>query len=158
MTTLKTLNHVAAGLLQAFLGRNNDVGGFWAFGVLYGETRAPDYSLHLNLLDASAAPSTPSSTVVAGNYAAFLQRALHAKGIDLDEIEEARVDVRFNTALPDRPIHRDYHGDPFVCTVTLRSIEGKQAVMTAVGRCWRKAWGQSSGRADLGRRVQGDAG
>ncbi|WP_167075770.1 hypothetical protein [Massilia aquatica] len=49
------MKHVAAGLLQAFLGGNSDVGGLWAFGVLYGESRAPDYSLHLNLPDASAA-------------------------------------------------------------------------------------------------------
>lgn len=158
MTKLKTLNHVAAGLLQCFVGRNNDVGGLWALGVLYDEARAPHYSLHLNMLDASAVPSTPTSARVAGTFAVFSQRALDAKGIGLDELEEARVDVQFKTALQDRPIHRKYQGDPFVCTVTLRSVQGKQAVMTDVGRCVRKALGVSSGRAGSGCSAQGDAG
>ncbi|NHZ92684.1 hypothetical protein F2P45_27300 [Massilia sp. CCM 8733] len=146
MTRLKTFHHVAAGLLQSFVSRNNDVGGFWAFGVLYGEASAPDFSFKLSLLDGGAAPSTPASAIVASTYAAFLQRALQAKGIGLDEIEEARVDVQFNTALRDRPINRDYQGDPFVCTVTLRSVQGKEAVRTAVGRCVRTPWGRFSGR------------
>ncbi|HEX8611968.1 MAG TPA: hypothetical protein VF800_11835 [Telluria sp.] len=147
MTRLKTFNHVAAGLLQSFVSRNNDVGGFWALGVLYREVSASDGGVLLNLLDGAAAPSTPGAAIVASNYAVFLRRALLAKGIGLEELEEASVLVQFNTALADRPVDVQCQGDPFVCTVTLRSVHGKEAVMRAAGRCLRGMPEQFSGRA-----------
>ncbi|ATQ74558.1 hypothetical protein CR152_08525 [Massilia violaceinigra] len=147
MTKLKTFNHVAAGVSQSFISRNNDVGGYWALGELYKDASAPDDAVQLQLLDGVAIPSTRSVCQVAKNYAVFLQRALADKGIASDELADANVCIQFNAEAPEGAISMEYQGDPFVCTVTLRTAQGKVAVAKAYGRCLRNRWGMFAGRA-----------
>lgn len=147
MTRYTKIKHVAAGLLQSFVSRNNDVGGFWALGVLYCEVGATGDVCHLNLLDGTAASSTANGELVAKNYAAFLRSALLAKGMAPGDLEEASVHVQFNASLPERAIDVCYHGDPFVCTVALRPACGKEARMQTAGRCLFNHVGRFSRRA-----------
>ncbi|MDM5181657.1 hypothetical protein PO883_31245, partial [Massilia sp. DJPM01] len=147
MMKLGTLKHVAAGVSQSFVGRNNDVGGYWALGELYKEASAPDYAFLLQLLDGVAIPSTRGASQVAKNDAAFLQRALVNKGIALAELAQASVYIQFNADLPVAALPVQCGGDPFVCTVTLRTVQGKLAVAKAFGHCLRNRWGMFCGRA-----------
>ncbi|QPI52584.1 hypothetical protein IV454_14475 [Massilia antarctica] len=147
MMKLKTLKHVAAGISQSFVSRNNDVGGYWALGELYKECSAPDYAFLLSLLDGISIPSTPAASQVVKNYAMFLQRALVSQGIALGELEDANVFIQFDTASPERALDVQCQGDPFLCIVTLSTWQGKTAVAHAFGRCLRNRWGMFSRRA-----------
>lgn len=110
---LGTLKHVAAGVSQSFVGRNNDVGGYRALGELYKEASAPDYAFLLLLLDGVAIPSTRGASQVAKNDAAFLQRALVNKGIALAELAQASVYIQFNADLPVAALPMQCGGRPF---------------------------------------------
>jgi hypothetical protein len=141
------LRHVAAGLLQSFVSRNNDLGGYWAPGVLYIDADATCQTVRLNLLDGTAAPLTTNTAQAARNYSEFLRRALLKKQVSLSELAEAQVDIAFNVApeLCDPPYTSV--GEPFICTVTLRAKGGTSASIAGAGRCQRNRPGYFSQRA-----------
>lgn len=146
MTSLRKLRHVAGGLADSFIHRNNDVGGQWALGLLYREAPA-DLRVQLDLLENTALPPTRIAQNVARNYGAFLLRAAAKQGARLDELANATVDIRFNVSdaqLPAAP--GIFVGDPFVCTVTLVLQDGRIACAKRPGRCRRHEKGRYSGR------------
>lgn len=123
-----------------FVGRNNDLGGYWALGLLYRDAPA-DLVVQLRLADGTASPSTPATMAATRNYAVFLRRALLKKGIAWDELAEANVEIRF-TALPEQ----HFRGDLFTCTVTLASHAGRHATATIQGHCRRYEAGRFTAR------------
>ena len=126
------LRHVAAGLLGSFISRNNDIGGYWALGVLCAEAGA--HAVELRLTERLATPPAPACMAVAATYAGFLRRAMLQHGIDADDLARATVDIAFGV-VPEVPIYRHAAGAPFCCTVTLASRCGKTATVRAHGHC-----------------------
>jgi hypothetical protein len=146
MISLRRLRHVAGGLNDSFIHRNNDVGGQWALGLLYLEAPA-DLRVRLDLLEHTALPRTRIAEHVARSYGAFLLRAAIKKGIRLDELAIATIELRFNVSdaqLPAAP--GIFVGDPFVCTVTLVLHDGRMASAKRPGRCRRHEKGRYAGR------------
>lgn len=135
MVNIKRLRNVTAGLLSSFISRNNGVEGWWALGMLYNE--AVVGSVCLNLLAREATPSGHSGSTVAANYGEVLRRALAREGIDIAGLTAAVVEIKFDTAA--RPQYYNTTGEPFDCTVTLRTRDGQVVTRQAHDRCRRHA-------------------
>ncbi|MQA42279.1 hypothetical protein [Rugamonas aquatica] len=138
----KKLKHAAAGLAGSFVGRNNDVGGYWAPGLLYRDAAA-DLTVQLRLEDCTATPSTPATMLVARTYADFLRRALRRLGVGWEELALATVDLRFNAP---HTGPRLACGEPFTCTVSLASKTDSVVTATAASYCQRYEAGRFTAR------------
>ena len=134
MALRKRMNHVAAGLLGSFNGRDNDLDGFWAIGMLYEELRSAPYRVELDLLTPTATPVGSSAVLIAGRYADFLRHALVKKNLQAQDLLEATVTLQFKADSPGRYFPPHLIGDPYTCTVTLRSAND-EAIYTAHGKC-----------------------
>lgn len=141
----KKLRHIAAGLASSFIHRNNDVGGHWALGLLYRDAPA-DQRVQLNLLDHTTIPPTNIAQLVARNYSEFLRRAALKKGVQLDELAEAKVEISFNADVRIPAEGSGFVGEAFLCTVTLTLKDGRLASTQRVGRCLRYEKGRFGGR------------
>lgn len=134
MASRKHFNHMAAGLLQSFVSRSNDVGGYWALGVLYRAVQGEAKSVELDLLSETATPACPACLAVARHYAAFLRNAAARKGIAMESLADARVVVEFTTST-DQAICQRNAGELFSCTVTIGASGGPRASVRAYGHC-----------------------
>lgn len=157
MARTKTLRHVASGLRDAFVGRHNDLDGYWALGKLYAAADPATSSVVLDLLAGSAVPPAPDCQAMARRWADYLARALAAHGIEVAALARADVLVEFDAA-PDAAVpgpvrYLAGYGNPFRCTVTLGDHAGRLAQASARGRCWLHDPGRESRRhpADWGR-------
>ena len=130
----KKLNHIAAGVLASFVGRNNDVGGYWALGVLYREAASNGNTVALDLLAPDTAAPSPAAASAARHYAQFLHGALQRQGLAADTLAQARIAVAFNTTAPAH-VHYTSVGDIFACSITLAGTHGSIAERTVYGRC-----------------------
>lgn len=135
MISRRKLNHTAAGLLDKFIGRNNDYEGYWALGFLYMEGRAAGNRVELDLLAAVAQPSSPACASLARTWAHHLRQALHRHGVAPDELAHAAIVIEFGLPpVPKRPGHIEY-GDPFLCSLRLVAVEGRAAERRRMGHC-----------------------
>lgn len=134
MRRIGKLRHLAAGLLDSFVNRDNDVEGKWALGVLYAEEPG---GVRLDLLRWEATPATAAAVTVARNYGERLRRALPKVRLARDDLVEATVEVTFDTAPAVLPSWYQATGEPFDCVITLRNRFGQQVVRRAHGRCRR---------------------
>lgn len=131
------LKHVAAGLIDTFISRYNDVGGHWALGLLYRDVSASPQTLELNLLDRTAHPAGDCAAVVVERYAIYLCAALKKqKNLAWDDLTLATITVQFNAPSPDPDFHYQCGGDPLVATVRLQSKLGLDVSRTAFTRCF----------------------
>lgn len=121
MAIRERLNHVAAGMASAFIGRNNDLDGYWAPGLMYRELTGSSPEVVLDLLDGSARPGLPDCTRVACRYAALMRLALAKKGLQPAALAHASVHVRFNAATQGKRSFNLVAGEPFAVTVILRT-------------------------------------
>jgi len=133
MASMKRLRNIGAGLLSSFMSRNNGVEGWWAPGLLYNE--APQGVMCLDLLAWEAAPPGAAAGTVARTYGDMLRRALLRERIDAAELAAATVELRFGTAA--RPVRYRTTGEPFDCTVTLRTRDGRAVTRQEHDRCTR---------------------
>lgn len=138
----KKLKHAAAGLAGSFVSRNNDVGGYWAPGLLYRDAAA-GLAVQLRLTDRTATPSTAAAMLVTRNYAEFLQHALRKHGVDWEDLALATVEVRFNAT---HAGPRLACGEPFTCSVSLASKTDSVVTATATSYCQRYETGRFTAR------------
>ncbi len=135
MMSRRKLNHTAAGLLDKFIGRNNDYHGYWALGALYQEARASGNRVELDLLAATAQPSAPACTELAQGWAHALRLAIGRHKVSMDELAQARIAIAFGLPpVPKRPGHIG-HGDPFLCSLHLTARDGRVAERRRMGHC-----------------------
>lgn len=141
------LKHAAAGLLGSLISRNNDVNGFWAMGLLSRDAILPPHRMEINFIDGSSSPASKNARLMAACYASFLRKAMSRINVDWDELTEATVSLQFNAQVPDPNFSFPCPGDPFVCTVTLRTSVGRSASVSAMGRCFPRPaeFSQSTG-------------
>ena len=145
MISLKKLRHIGGGLASAFVRRNNDVGGQWALGLLYRDAPV-DQRVTLSLLEHTAIPSTNITQLVVQNYSEFLRRAVIKKGVPLEELAEAKVELSFDVDLKIPGEGWMVVGEVFLCTVTLTLKDGRIASTQRMGRCLRYEKGRFRGR------------
>jgi hypothetical protein len=128
------MNHVAAGLLDSFYSRCNDLDGFWALGMLYEEVQTAPYCVELDLLKQTARPGGQNAVRIAVRYADFLRRALLKKNLQVEDLTEASVTVQFKANVPSTHFQPHWIGDAFTCTVRLRRLDD-QVTFMAHGKC-----------------------
>lgn len=133
MIARRKLKHTAAGLLGNFISRNNRYQEYWAPGVLYTEARASGLRTELDLLRGQALPEAPTGVAVARGYAAFLRSALARHGLAPDMLSSARLSLVFG--LPEIKKPAGVLGDPFECTLTLATRQGKAVTRQASAHC-----------------------
>ena len=134
MRKIGKLRHAAAGLLGAFIGRDNDLRGHWALGPLHARAHPVCKTVELRLLDASAFPGAEECRTVSRRFAERLERALAALGLAREELARADILLAFDV-VPDRALQRLSAGNPFLCTVTLALRDGRLACYRAYGHC-----------------------
>lgn len=134
MIARRKLNHTGAGLLSKFLTRYNDVDAYWALGVLYTEARMVAMRVDIDMLDGSVEPALPACVSVGRTWALHLRQALARHGIAPDALVTAIISIEFGLPLPERPGYPEC-GDPFVCTLRLRSRDGREFVRQAQSCC-----------------------
>lgn len=135
MRKLGRLRHVAAGLRDAFISRNNDLQGDWALGPLYAHADAATKTVVLHLLDGRAMPPSLPADAVARKYTAYVRHALEKLGLADGDVVRAEVALAFDV-VPDMPLQRSGAlGQPFLLTVTLALGDGRQASYRRYGFC-----------------------
>lgn len=148
MISRRKLNHTAAGLLDKFIGRNNDYEGYWALGFLYMEGRAAGNRVELDLIAALAQPSSPACASQARTWTHHLRQALHRHRVAPDELAHAAIVIEFG--LPPVSKQPGYigYGDPFVCSLHLAAVDGRVAERRRTGHCKQadEFWGSRSAR------------
>lgn len=143
------LKHAAGPVLSKFLGRNNDLHGFWAPGLLYRELNAAPHCLTFDLKNASAQPAGDAATLLATRYSAWLRTAMHNSQLPWDGLKSAVLKIEFNARVT-LPASGDVSaGEPCLCTIELVASSGHAASMLASARCapWRAGKFSRSGRA-----------
>lgn len=129
------LNHMAAGLLDKFIGRNNDYQRHWALGVLYYEARAAGNRVEFDLLDAKAQPGSSACASLAQTWAAYLRDALRRHHAAPHELGAAMLTIEFGLPpVPKRPGYIEY-GDPFLCTLRLVADDGRSVQRSRMEHC-----------------------
>lgn len=133
------LKHIAHGLLQGFMSRNNSAGGYWAIGKLYLlAVRESESSLTVDLWNGT--PEEPLAPEVAGvraHYASWLRRALRHHALPTETLTHAEVRLEFERKdLRAIARERGYSDDPpFLCPVCLLDDRSREYAAQAVGAC-----------------------
>jgi len=128
------LNHVAGALLGSFIGRNNDVNGYWALGQLRSLADlagVPEF--RFNLLSGEAQPNDPLTERVARNYAEALSWHVAKCDLPMDRVRDAEIVLRFGDAGQEIPYFT--YGEPFQCTVSIVDDHGKAHKRGIIRRC-----------------------
>ena len=146
MSRFRLLNGVAAGLADSFIGRNNDIGGYWAMGLLYRSAlRSGDGRVILDLLSTETNLGDRVCRTAASTYSAHLQRLLEAFEVPSDLVSSATISAEFGRESPEHGwTPRRTAGDPFLCTVTLSDSRNREHVARRAGWCRPHDWRRES--------------
>ena len=127
------LSDIATGLLGSFVSRNNDVGGYWALGLLRSlADRSKMTVLRFDLKAGSAEPHDPIAWHVAQAYRERLELHLVRQRIPNDFIVKAEITIEFGVeATPITPAPT--YAQPVRCPALLldrRDCENRRSVLT----------------------------
>ena len=126
MSRRRELSGIAGGLVNSFVSRNNDVGGYWAIGKLCAHSlRAAAKELSIDLLAKRIGPPNPEFEPMLDKYAAWLLAASGKQRLLGQIITAAEVRISFDSQLEPDPMSSSINGYyPFRCTVTLTDEPG----------------------------------
>jgi hypothetical protein len=130
MTRRRELSGISGGLVNSFVSRNNDVGGYWAIGKLCSHSlQTGETELSMDLLTKRISPPNPEFGPMLGKYAARLVASLKKQQFSLQIITAADVRLSFDAQLGPDPMRPSVTGYfPFRCTVTLTDDFGRSHV------------------------------
>ncbi len=122
----RVLKGVAIGLAETFISRNNDVLGYWGIGKLYREALEQFASeVTLDLIGNYSRPSNRIANIELAHYRSYVSNLLYLSRMSLADLTEATINIKFGTYGACAEPRWHSHGDPFVCTVVLRSSRGR---------------------------------
>lgn len=128
---------VAGGLAGAFVGRNDDLRGYWAPPMLARIARRLGIdSLAIDLVEPSRSRPRPGRVVgaLAECYRDRTWRLVESIGLDRVCVAGATILVEFLPA-GDPPTPRGLRGAPFRCTVRIVDDLGRARTACALGFC-----------------------
>jgi hypothetical protein len=130
MTRRRELNGISGGLVNSFVSRNNDVGGYWAIGKLCSHSlQTGEKELSMDLLTKRISPPNPEFAPMLDKYGAWLVASLEKQQFSLQVITAAEVRISFDAQLGPDPMSSSVTGYfPFRCTVTLTDDLGRGRV------------------------------
>ncbi|MEP6849509.1 MAG: hypothetical protein ABI999_11685 [Acidobacteriota bacterium] len=119
------------------MSRYNDIDGYWGLGVL--RLFADEYNVKtitLDLLDIPSKLSVDSPlSFVEEKYRQWLLKTLEKLALRMDDLAEARIELRFSTFEEFPKTIRDTRGEPYLCIVTLTRTTGKTFSAARIGVC-----------------------
>ncbi len=129
------LQNVANGLLGTFVSRYNDIGGYWALGVLRSLVeRGGVDRIEIDLLKTTN--GDPSIQLIARKYKEWLEKRLREVHILLEDMSIARIEIEFlSTFDGHRDLVKDTRGFPYKCTVEIRRGDQKLYMAEKLGVC-----------------------
>jgi hypothetical protein len=135
MPRRRALKGVACGLADTFISRNNDLSGYWGIGMLYREVSGlPTPQVLLDLGQEQSRPNGSIARAEVSRYRDRLRRLLAGVGYSWDDLAKATITVRYGTFGTYREPRVYSYGEPFVCTVTITSINGHTYEAARTGR------------------------
>ena len=119
------------------MGRSNDVGNFWAMGVLLEDTLTGDPDVTLDLVGGRMEPAIPDSAAapLAEAWSRYLRWSLAKHGLSVEVVRSATVIVDFDRSVQ---VGSWIHGgfdNPFEVVVTIRDDHGREYVKRRDGHC-----------------------
>ncbi len=153
MRARSRLKHAAAGLLGSLISRNNDINGYWGPGLLYRDVSHSPHTIDIDLLAGTSEPASDSANIMAGSYVRFLSEALQRQEFEWRELTQASITFQFKAVISGKYVTFACAGDPFICTVTLVTIQGHCATLSGRGRCFPFRQGGFTQRAQVMRNV-----
>lgn len=135
MTRCGEFRNLATGILGSFVSRNNDVDGYWCFGVLRAfADRKRCKTLRFDLVRQTAEPADSLTRMIAVRYGDVLRRQLVHREIASDAVPNAELQVDFHvqvSALASLPTY----GDPARCSFVLLDDRGRECCLSVVTAC-----------------------
>ena len=148
MTTRRVLRGVVNDLTISFVGRSNDLDGYWALGQLRTfADRQAIREITFDLIDAVAKSSTHLTNRVAVGYAGWLRKRLVKVGLPRERLRRADLIVTFDAYDGQSPPPQITRGNPFMCSVILVDDNARQYQRVLSSWCgphdpsreWRRA-------------------
>lgn len=133
----KRLKVVAGNVLDFFISRNNDIGGYWALGVLYRFAANHQIrTINLDLLRLTITPEHPELARCLDYPAMLFERVIINNGLTMSVVNQALIRIEFNVAY-DAKLHKASYGygDPFRCQLMVKDDQGNSRSVTIGGRC-----------------------
>lgn len=139
MSSRRHLKSVADGVVRAFAGRNNDVDGWWAPGLILAAVPPGDPDYSVDLLTGAGTPTLEGTLLedLGQAWARYLAWSFARHGLSESVVRSARLILRFEHAddVPSWVLgHRD---QPFWCTVTIEDDRGRRCQSVAESHCSR---------------------
>jgi hypothetical protein len=101
MASRRLLASVAEGTARSFASRNNDVGGWWALGLLLDALPAGDPDYRLDLLAGTAEPEAPGPLgLLAPAWRDYFAWSLRRHDVDPGAVRSAVLTVCFDRKRP----------------------------------------------------------
>lgn len=129
------LKDIAVTLLEQFDGRNNDFGGYWAMGKLYKQAKKEGHlRVSVNLLRGDVDFASEEFDRIAQAFRTRLKRHCRLRGTSYDSLASAIITVSFDDAT-EASTWRSGYGDPYVCDLSLKDINGRKIIARRTGYC-----------------------
>lgn len=137
MGTRRRLASVADGTVGAFVARSNDVGNFWALGVLLEDGPPGDPDVIIDLMTGRMTPRLVGSraALLGDAWARYLRWSIGKHDLKLNVVRSATLTLDFDRTLEVHswiPGGRDH---PFVCSVTIEDDRGRRYNKSREGHC-----------------------
>jgi hypothetical protein len=122
VTRRRELSGIAGGLVNSFVSRNNEIGGYWAIGKLCSHSlQTGAQALSIDLLAKRINPSGLEFGPMLDKYGAWVTDALQKQQFSPQVITAAEVRLSFDA-------QSGLGHFPFQCTVTLTDDRGHRHV------------------------------
>lgn len=131
------LNCVASNIVHSFVSRNNDIGGYWALGKLYGYAKNKNSTLlTISLAPLGETPSVEPTELVSRNYGTKLLAMIKGRKLPPSWITSACISVQFESAAAKPQFFSTrINGRPFQCRIEIEDDLGRQHVASVAGWC-----------------------
>lgn len=138
MSRGKELKSIAYAIAQKFSSRNNDLGGLWAMGPIFGV--AQEYNrdaVHFDLLAKEIDPNISRLKPIIESFLYFLNFQIEVRHIRHSRIKKVTIDVIFNrTRKRPSSVSARYTEHPYNVVVSVESNHGLVYKGEANGWCY----------------------
>ncbi|MRW92277.1 hypothetical protein GJ699_19975 [Duganella sp. FT80W] len=137
MASRRELKSIASGLLDSFISRNNDVGGYWGIGklCLHAQDNATS-TVKLDLLSQMVFPESAEFSKLMEGYDLLLQRHLAARNIPNSWVASTIIELEFSPSEePEKQIPVITWGSLFKLSVAIWDDRGKKYAVSAYSYC-----------------------
>lgn len=137
MPTRKEFRGVANDMVDSFVSRNNDVGGYWAMGKLYKHAKdRKTGTVFVDFKNGEIAPPSLEYQHMAEHHMSVLRWQMYARNMPPYWIKKARAFVSFYPTFAGSSLHLAHGYDAYVCVLEIKSDMGRTYSATRRGRCW----------------------